>query len=265
MAIYLKTVLLTASILALGIDRATAQAPGGSPEADALFRQLDADSNGRITLDEGQPGSRGMRQQIFTMAGKQPNDSVSRAEFQFVFDQVRGGRGAPSTNNPRPMPTGTNPLPPGSTQPPTPRPTSTGTGTSTRTNAANQNTGPQVWRGWVVTGQGENPNEGQMQLELTIAGNRIVGREVGTNRAPGGLGSGTFVMQPAPDGKSGTLDALQSEGQNAGKNYMGIYAIEGDTLRWCVSNNERRRPTELASMGATQYLMVLRRVGAPGQ
>ena len=55
------------------------------------------------------------------------------------------------------------------------------------------------------------------------------------------------------------LDATQTEGQNAGKNYPGIFEIQGNTLRWCVSNNGRTRPQQLATLGASAYLMVLQR------
>jgi hypothetical protein len=56
--------------------------------------------------------------------------------------------------------------------------------TSDRTSDAGASRLAGVWRGWVVDGRGENPNSGQMEIELTIEGNRITGRELGTRRAP---------------------------------------------------------------------------------
>jgi uncharacterized protein (TIGR03067 family) len=109
-----------------------------------------------------------------------------------------------------------------------------------------------------VDGRGENTNTGHMEIELTITGNRIAGREVGTNRAPpGGLGGGTFTM--TGDGRSGQLDADATEGPNHGRHYQGIFQLEGDVLRWCVSNRERQRPEAMAT-DRGNYLLILRRV-----
>jgi uncharacterized protein (TIGR03067 family) len=243
-----------------------AAAHAQSPHPDQMFRSLDADGDGRITMAEGGPQSRQLKQQIFTMAGKGMNDGINRAEFQAVFDRVRGGNGGgarpqPGTPMPPPAaaPSGTGRRIPSSAQP---RATPSGTRPGASTQAMDPNT-PQIWRGWIVQGRGDNPNENQMEIELTITGNQIRGRQVGRGGGPGGppggLGTGTFVM----DAAAGTLDVTQTEGQNAGKHYPGIFSLDGDTLRWCVSNTERRRPTQLATLGASAYLMVLRRQAAP--
>lgn len=127
---------------------------------------------------------------------------------------------------------------------------------SSRSNSSARDPGPSVWRGWIVNGRGENPNAGHLEMELTIAGNRMIARELGTQRAPQGLGSGTFVMNG--DGRTGTLDATQTDGPNVGRIYLGLFQIEGDVLRWCVSNRNGERPRDMATAAGT-YLMVLRR------
>jgi uncharacterized protein (TIGR03067 family) len=115
-----------------------------------------------------------------------------------------------------------------------------------------------IWRGWVVDGRGENPNTGQMEIELTIEGNRITGREVGTRRAPEGIGGGTFVMTGTGNGASGNLDADGTSGPQDGRHFQGIYELQGDTLRWCVANRGRQRPQAMAT-DRGNYLMVLHR------
>jgi uncharacterized protein (TIGR03067 family) len=246
------------------VTPAHAQAPDPAAQADQMFRSLDADGDGRITIAEGGPQSRTIKQQIFGMAGKGINDSLSRAEFQEVFNRFRagngGGRPQPGAAPPGANPSGTGRRIPSSAQP---RATASGTRPGAGTQAVDPNV-PQIWRGFIVQGRGENPNENQMEIELTISGNQIRGRQVGRGPGgggggpPGGLGTGNFVM----DAQAGTLDVTQTEGQNAGKHYPGIFQIEGDTLRWCVSNSERRRPQQLATVGASAYLMILRRQAA---
>ena len=96
-----------------------------------------------------------------------------------------------------------------------------------------------------------------MEIELIIRGGQIDGRELGTNRAPqGGLGSGTFTI--AENGRTGTMDAVQTSGPENGRNYLGVYELDGNTLRWCVTGRNRQRPQEMAT-DRGNYLMILRR------
>lgn len=298
-----------------------AQAPAA--DADTLFRQLDTNQDGKLSMDEAGPNSRAMYERVFEMAGKPATGTVTRAEFQQVFERHRAGAGN------RPMPTpGTPPTSP-QPAPPTPLPTNEPSpshasaelppilrladtngdrrlsrnewsrlmqlfsrwdtnkdgeldlaelqnaatnsdtppsSTMPRNSSGNSDSsaassnGPTVYRGWVVTGRGDTPNAGQMQIELTVVGNRVTGREVGTNRAPpGGLGAGTWTMNG--DGRSGNLDADCTEGPNNGRHYLGIYEIQGSTLRWCVSNRDRQRPDTMAT-DRGNYLMILDRVAA---
>ena len=113
------------------------------------------------------------------------------------------------------------------------------------------NVGPTVWRGNI---------EGRGQIELTVTGNQIVGRELrgGPGGGPqGGLGSGTFTM--SGDGRSGNMDAVYTQGPQAGQTCLGIYQLNGDTLTWCVSNRNGQRPQAFTG-GGGNWLMVLQRV-----
>ena len=95
-----------------------------------------------------------------------------------------------------------------------------------------------------------------MELELTIHGNKIDVQELSTKRAPGGLGSGTYTM--TGNAKSGTLDAAQTTGPQAGRTYRGVYEVTGNTLKWCVTGRNRTRPTTMAT-DKGNYLLILKR------
>lgn len=238
---------------------AVAQTTGPDP-AD-LLRQFDADGDGKVTAAEGGPGAQQFVRRMLAMAGKSANDSLNLDDIRRVVELHRrqsqrtppGANAAqpPATNQPRPAR-------PADSSPSTP-PTRTRPGRSERPAATS---GPLqarlagAWRGWVVDGRGENPDSGHMQMELRVEGNRMFGREIGTQRAPQGLGDGEFTI--AGSGDSGTLDAVATTGQHAGREYPGIFRLEGDTLRWCVNNRNGSRPSEYET-GRGNYYLILRR------
>lgn len=360
--LFLGSIVVLILPVSSAIVSAQAPRPGGAGtanEADAMFRNLDTNRDGKLTLDEAGPNARNLMQHVFEMAGKARGESLTRDEFRTVFDKHKSGAGGNRPNPPpggrpnptpggRPNPTaGGRPepdaemnddadspaesgLPPllaqldgnndgklsrselqrltqlferldtdkdgalsveeirstdrlpktetkakSDTRPPsrtgrgtppksaeatdgdaesrtTNRPT---TGNTTSSRGGNRSSPTGVWRGWVVDGRGENANSGQMEIELTIEGNQITGRELGTRRAPGGLGGGTFVM--TGDGRSGNLDAEGNAGPQDGRSFQGIYEFDGEVLRWCVSNRGRQRPTAMAT-DRGNYLMILR-------
>lgn len=275
-------VLLFGQWLSLGFAQQT------QPDPEQMFRQLDTNRDGRITLNEGGEGSRQFVRRLLEMAGKGESDAITRDEFLRLAEQHRRGQANPGGTN-APMPggrpaagdagsagktattengssarppegeTGDRPrgLPPllrtldqnrdgrlsrtelsrigerfgawdtnrdgqldadelaaaeqaANNEPAAGtngnrRGSSSGssgrTGTSResgeskssgstknrterRGEASIQERLTGTWRGWVVDGRGENPNAGQLEMELRIDGNRIVGRELGTRRAP---------------------------------------------------------------------------------
>lgn len=114
-----------------------------------------------------------------------------------------------------------------------------------------------VWRGWVVDGRGENPDTGHMEMELTVNGNHMSARELGANqRAREGLGEGTFIA--SVQGTTGNLDATQTVGQHAGREYRGIFEVNGDTLKWCVGGRGTTRPSEFATSRGNYYMILHR-------
>ena len=110
-----------------------------------------------------------------------------------------------------------------------------------------------VWKGWVVEGRGDDPKQQRMRIEVTFKGNTITAVEDGSKD----LGAGTFVVRFTKEGKQ--LDASRTRGSGSapGATYLGMYSLEGNTLKWCVGNPPGRdRPAELRSKTG-QFLMVL--------
>jgi uncharacterized protein (TIGR03067 family) len=69
---------------------------------------------------------------------------------------------------------------------------------------------------------------------------------------------GTFKLDPTKKPKA--VDAAVSEGQYKGKTLLGIYEIEGKTLRACYAPPGKERPTEFASKeGSGNHLYVYKR------
>jgi uncharacterized protein (TIGR03067 family) len=112
-----------------------------------------------------------------------------------------------------------------------------------------------TWRGWVVEGKGETPDRGPVHLELVVRGDRITARRLDGKDGPG-LGEGTFKLAVA--GKLRTIDATRSSAPGKGRTHQGIYTLEGDTLRWCVSNPNGERPGDFVTKRG-QFLLILKR------
>lgn len=231
-----------------------------SESLPGLLRALDANRDGRLSRSElnrlaerfndwdrnrdGQLDAEELRGIDDQTSTAKPTDESSADPSRRPPTSIPGNRSGntPSSGNNARRPTSVASAPTGGGAP----------------NAALQARLAGTWRGWVVDGRGENPNSGHMQMELRVEGNRMVGREVGTSRAPEGLGDGTFVVSGT--GNTGTLDATQTSGQHSGREYPGIFELEGDTLKWCVNNRNGSRPTSFES-NRGNYFMILRRQG----
>lgn len=107
------------------------------------------------------------------------------------------------------------------------------------------------WEGQMMDGDGSNPGQRRMNISLTITDKKIT--------ATGGqsqmMGDGTYRIS----GRH--LDATGTSGQYQGKKYLGLFSIEGDTLKWCSGNDRARaRPTALKTNTKDgHFLMVLTR------
>lgn len=109
-------------------------------------------------------------------------------------------------------------------------------------------------RGGRGRGQGGGGGGGrQMDVELIIDAKTIRGREIGGG---GGrdLGAGTYTLT---GNGSGNLDSEGTEGREEGREFLGIYELKGDELKWSVSNR-RFRPKGFTPQGGS-YVLILKR------
>jgi len=109
------------------------------------------------------------------------------------------------------------------------------------------------WVGHVADPRGDRPGPIRFS-EVVITAERIRAR-----RGDGSdMGEGQYRLSAERGVRN--LDSYGLAGEPRGKTYLGIYEMQGETLRWCVANPGKPRPTEFASRpSAGQFLMVLRR------
>ena len=70
---------------------------------------------------------------------------------------------------------------------------------------------------------------------------------------------GTQKIDPSKSPK--TIDVTMTEGPNKGKVMLGIYAIDGDTLKVCFDPQGKKRPTEFKSApGSENFVNIHKRV-----
>ncbi len=113
-----------------------------------------------------------------------------------------------------------------------------------------------VWTGYAVEGKGEKPDQGPVKVELTISRERIEAKEFkGENIVDLGEGSFEIALDESPhrlDGKKKTANPKRKE------IWLGIYQLDGDTLKWCVGR--KTRPAEFETKKGA-FLLILKRQG----
>lgn len=109
-----------------------------------------------------------------------------------------------------------------------------------------------TWEGIMADSDG-SPH-GTIKLEITadtITASNPRGGQI--------MGAGTYKISGGTD-KLKRMDAKGTSGQFQGKNYEGIFSIEGKTLKWCSANDNPRskRPSDLqTNVQQGQFLMIL--------
>jgi len=101
-----------------------------------------------------------------------------------------------------------------------------------------------IWKGRV--------DNGATGHKLTITTDRVKA----TQNERRDLGVGTFKLDLTK--KPWKMDGTRADGRRKGEIYLGIYSLEGDTLKWCVSTPGNKRPTEFVTKGS-QFMLVLKR------
>jgi uncharacterized protein (TIGR03067 family) len=107
-----------------------------------------------------------------------------------------------------------------------------------------------VWKGQV--------DEGATGHVLTFTTATITGTKDGRQS----LGAGSFKLDLSADPPR--MDATRTKGGKKGEKYLGIYSLDGDTLKWCVGLPGGKRPTELATKEG-QFLLILKREPPPAE
>ena len=95
-------------------------------------------------------------------------------------------------------------------------------------------------------------DEGATGHKLTFTADRISG----TRDEKQYLGEGSFTVDRKQ--KPWKMDAVGTKGPQRGRRYLGIYMLEGETLKWCVSTPGNDRPTEFATKDS-QFLLILKK------
>lgn len=109
-----------------------------------------------------------------------------------------------------------------------------------------------VWKGYVVDGRGEKPNQGPVKLEISVKGDTITAVQEGNKD----LGEGTFTLKLLKEAKQ--IDAVRTKNPGKGQTFLGIYYLEEDTLKWCVSTRKKDRPADFITKTG-QFLLILKR------
>ena len=99
------------------------------------------------------------------------------------------------------------------------------------------------------------PEKTVKELRLTITADRYK-----TERADEVLFDSTYRLDPSKDPKQ--IEMTATEGDAAGKPALGIYAVDGDTLKMCYVMPGRDRPKAFESApGSKAYLVTWKRSG----
>jgi len=112
-----------------------------------------------------------------------------------------------------------------------------------------------TWEGYAVEGTGEKPDRGPVHVRLKFEGTKIDAIDLGNGGKE--MGSGTFKLDPSKNLKEIDATGVVLPGKRE-RSFQGIYEFDGDTLRWCVDNRGKERPTEFRTHGG-KYLLILKR------
>ena len=105
-----------------------------------------------------------------------------------------------------------------------------------------------TWQG--VSGEVDGRKANPMELEktfLVIEGDRY------TLQLPDAVRKGTFKIDPAKSPKQ--IDVTAADGPDKGKTMRGIYELKGATLRYCLAQPQKDRPTEFTSKAGSGHVL----------
>ena len=94
-----------------------------------------------------------------------------------------------------------------------------------------------------------------MHLRLTIDETEMSAVDLAAGEKA--MGSGMYSIDASGDLKRIDATGVVLPGKRE-RTFLGIYEIDGDTLKWCVDNRQKERPTEFKT-GGGHYLLILKR------
>jgi uncharacterized protein (TIGR03067 family) len=87
-------------------------------------------------------------------------------------------------------------------------------------------------------------------LKITFAGNKFT-----VKKGDKVVQAGTQKLDPSKSPKA--VDATVTEGNGKGRKMLGIYEIEGDTLKVCFDPEGKKRPTEFKSTAGSSTVLIV--------
>jgi len=112
-----------------------------------------------------------------------------------------------------------------------------------------------TWEGYAVEGSGERPDRGPVHLQVTITDSKISAVDLGGGKKD--MGSGMYKIDLTKPVHQIDATGIVLPGKRE-RTFLGIFELNGDTLKWCVDNRQKERPTEFRTAGG-KYLLILKR------
>jgi uncharacterized protein (TIGR03067 family) len=112
-----------------------------------------------------------------------------------------------------------------------------------------------VWEGYAVDGKGERPDQGPVHFRLTISQTKMSAINLGDKDKD--MGNGVFKLDLSKATKEMDATGVVLPGKQE-RTYLGIYELDGDTLKWCVTMRKGERPIEFRTQKGS-FLLILKR------
>jgi uncharacterized protein (TIGR03067 family) len=109
-----------------------------------------------------------------------------------------------------------------------------------------------TWKAVTAEQRGESKND-EEDHRLSFDGDKF-----SIKRGDQTMIQGTFKLDPSKKLKEIDMNITEDEtGKHTGKTALGIYALEGDTLKWCVAEpGTSERPKEFSAPADTKLMFI---------
>ena len=109
-----------------------------------------------------------------------------------------------------------------------------------------------TWKAVTVERRGES-KEDEEEHHLIFEGNKFR-----IKRGDQAMIQGTFNLNPSKKPKEIDMKITEDEtGKHNGKTALGIYALDGDTLKWCVAEpGTTERPKDFSAPADTKFMFI---------